>query len=167
MRKLIAVTLLSILFTPFLKAEVVKNIQISGNKRVSNETIKIYGEIKVGKDYSEQGLNKILNNLYETNFFQDVKIELNNGNLKVNLIEYPVINSLILIGEKSNKYKEQIKKIIVSKEKDSFIKTNISRDVELIKKLYSSVGYNLVTVVVDNSEASSAGRMPDYRGGVL
>ena len=79
MRKLIAVTLLSILFTPFLKAEVVKNIQISGNKRVSNETIKIYGEIKVGKDYSEQGLNKILNNLYETNFFQDVKIELNNG----------------------------------------------------------------------------------------
>ena len=159
MRKLIAVTLLSILFTPFLKAEVVKNIQISGNKRVSNETIKIYGEIKVGKDYSEQGLNKILNNLYETNFFQDVKIELNNGNLKVNLIEYPVINSLILIGEKSNKYKEQIKKIIVSKEKDSFIKTNISRDVELIKKLYSSVGYNLVTVDTKISELDNKNKV--------
>ena len=33
-----------------------------------------------------------------------------------------------------------------SKEKGSFIRTNIARDVELIKKLYSSVGYNFLKV---------------------
>jgi len=152
MHKILAIILISVFFSTFLKAEVVKQIEISGNKRVSDETVKIYGEIQAGKDYSEQDLNKILNNLYSTNFFKDVKISLNNGSLKVGLIEYPVINSLVLLGEKSNKYKEQIKKIILSKEKDSFIKTNISRDVELIKKLYSSVGYNLVTVDTKISE---------------
>ena len=152
MHKILAILLISVFFSTFLKAEVVKQIEISGNKRVSDETVKIYGEIQAGKDYSEQDLNKILNNLYSTNFFKDVKISLNNGSLKVGLIEYPVINSLVLLGEKSNKYKEQIKKIILSKEKDSFIKTNISRDVELIKKLYSSVGYNLVTVDTKISE---------------
>jgi len=152
MYKILVITLISVIFSTFLKAEVVKQIEISGNKRVSDETVKIYGEIKAGKDYSEQDLNKILNNLYSTNFFKDVKISLDKGRLKVGLIEYPVINSLVLLGEKSNKYKEQIKKIILSKEKDSFIKTNISRDVELIKKLYSSVGYNLVTVDTKISE---------------
>ena len=152
MHKILAIILISVFLSTFLKAEVVKQIEISGNKRVSDETVKIYGEIQAGKDYSEQDLNKILNNLYSTNFFKDVKISLNNGSLKVGLIEYPVINSLVLLGEKSNKYKEQIKKIILSKEKDSFIKTNISRDVELIKKLYSSVGYNLVTVDTKISE---------------
>ena len=159
MRRLIVVTLLSIFFSTFLKAEAVKQILISGNKRVSDETVKIYGNVSVGKDYSEQDLNKILNNLYSTSFFSDVKIKLDNGKLQINLIEYSVINSLIILGEDSTKYKEQIRKIMLSKEKDSFIKTNISKDVELIKKLYSSAGYNLVTVDIKISELDSNDRV--------
>jgi len=152
MRKLITVTLLSIFFSTFLKAEIVDKVQIAGNKRVSDETVMIYGDINLGKDYSEQDLNKVLNNLYSTNFFEDVKLELNNGSLKINLIEFSVINKLIVLGETSSKYKEQIRKILLSKEKDSFIKSNISKDVELIKKLYSSAGYNFVTVDTKISE---------------
>jgi len=146
MRKIILILVLTFLATSFSKAEVVQKVTILGNKRVSDETIKIYGDIKIGKNYNEQDLNKVLNNLYSTNFFKDVRVEIKNGDLKVNLVEYPVINTLILVGEQSNKYKEEIKKIILSKEKDSFIKSNISRDVELIKQLYSSVGYNFVKV---------------------
>ncbi len=146
MRNLIIALLVSIFIPSFLTAEIVKQIQISGNKRVSEETIKIYGEIQLNKDYSASNLNQILNNLYSTNFFEDVKITLENGILKVDLKEHPVINRLIILGEKSNKYSEQIKKIIKSKAKDSFIQNNIVKDVELIEKLYSSLGYNSVTV---------------------
>ena len=104
MRKIFFITFISFLLTSFVKAEIIKQVTISGNKRVSEETIKIYGNIKIGKNYSEQDLDKVLNDLYSTNFFRDVRVELTNGNLKVNLIEYPVINTLILLGEKSNKY---------------------------------------------------------------
>jgi outer membrane protein insertion porin family len=97
MRKLITVTLLSIFFSTFLKAEIVDKVQIAGNKRVSDETVMIYGDINLGKDYSEQDLNKVLNNLYSTNFFEDVKLELNNGSLKINLIEFSVINKQIVL----------------------------------------------------------------------
>ena len=159
MRRLITVILFSIFLSTFLKAEIVNQIQISGNKRVSNETVMIYGNINSGKDYTEQDLNKILNNLYSTNFFKDVKINLKNGNLKINLVEYSVINQLIILGEDSSKYKEQIRKILISKEKDSFIKTNISKDVEVIKKLYSSVGYNLVTVDTKFNELESGNKV--------
>ena len=88
-------------------AEVIKKVDISGNSRISEETIKIYGGIEINKNYSEQDLNKILNNLYSTNFFKDVKIELANNILSINLIEHPVINQLVILGEPSNKYKEQ------------------------------------------------------------
>jgi len=146
MHKLIIFILISFLYTNFLPAEVINKIKIKGNKRVGVETIKIYGDIVINKNYSEQDLNKILNNLYSTNFFEDVNINLTNGVLTVKLKEYPVINQLIILGEPSTKYKEQIQKIISLKEKDSFIKNNLLNDIEIIKSLYNSSGYNFVDI---------------------
>ena len=146
MRKLLFTTLIYLFYSLPTMAEVVNKINISGNSRVSNETIKIYGGIKINENYTEQDLNRILNNLFSTNFFEDVQVELSNNILNINLIEHPVINQLILIGEPSNKYKEQIRKLIKSKEKDSYIKNNIANDVEIIKKIYASQGYNFTEV---------------------
>ncbi len=156
MRKLFIITLIYLFYSSPIMAEVIKKINISGNSRVSEETIKIYGDIKINQDYTEKDLNKILNNLFSTNFFEDVQIELSNNILSINLIEHPVINQLIIIGEPSKKYKEQIIKLIQSKEKDSYIKNNIAKDVDTIKQLYASLGYNFTEVdtkvrKVDNS----------------
>ena len=135
-----------ILFSFKVNAEALNKIEINGNLRVSDETIIIYGEINKNEDYSEQDLNRIINNLYSTNFFEDVKLEIKNNILKVNLVEYPVINNLIILGEPSQKYKEQIIKIMSLKGKDSFIRNYLSSDVEKIKKLYAAVGYNFTEV---------------------
>ena len=132
----------SILCYTSLQAEIVKSIVIEGNKRVSTETIKIYGGIEINKDYSNKDLNNVLKDLYETDFFEDVKLELKNNVLKVQLKEYPFINQLVIIGEKSKRYRDQIKKIIKLKEKKSFIKSYLAKDIESIKSLYSSIGYN-------------------------
>jgi outer membrane protein insertion porin family len=137
-----------VLFFSFsnLNAEIVKQIIINGNERVSNETIKIYGKIDLQKDYSEKDIDSILKNLYETNFFEDIKVSLSNNILKINLKEFPIINQLIVAGEKSTRYVDQIKKIMVLKEKKSFIKSNLAKDVDRIKNLYSSLGYNSTIV---------------------
>ena len=137
-----------------LNAEVLNNLQISGNERVSNETIKIYGKIEMNKDYSENDLNKILKNLYETNFFEDVKVFTSNSVLKIQVKEYPFVDKLIVIGEKSNNYKENIKKLINTKQRRSFIKSNLAKDVEIIKSLYSSAGYNSAKVEIKTKEIS-------------
>ena len=52
MRRLITVILFSIFLSTFLKAEIVNQIQISGNKRVSNETVMIYGNINSKFSYN-------------------------------------------------------------------------------------------------------------------
>ena len=147
MKKLLSI-ILSVLFIAGSSfAEIVNEIQISGNKRVSDETVKVYGEIKPeGSDFSNSDINNILKNLYSTNFFEDVNVEIRNKKLIINLIEYPVINEIVLIGEQNTRVKNQIKKIISSKEKNSFIKNNINKDVNLIKKLYSSLGYKFSKV---------------------
>ncbi len=148
MRKLLIIFLISLFYSSSTIAEVVKEINISGNSRVNEETVKIYGDIKINQNYTEQDLNRILNNLFSTNFFEDVQIELSNNILNIKLIEHPVINELIIIGEPSNKYREQIRQIIQSKEKDSYIKNYITKDIETIKQLYASTGFNFTEVDV-------------------
>ena len=140
------ITLFFILFT-ISNAEIVKGIKIFGNERISDETIKVYGAIKEEKsDYTKQDLDSILKRIYETNFFKNVSVEIKNQFLVVNLEEYPVINQLVFLGEQSNRIKEQIIEFIKSKEKGSYIKNNIQEDINIIKTLYSSIGYNFADV---------------------
>ena len=146
MLKLITVFISFFLLISNLEAEVVSKLSIKGNQRVSTETIKVYGEIEIGKNYSDNDLNLILKKLYETDFFEDIKINLSNNVLTLNLKEYPIINQLIITGEDSNRYKEQIRKIIRLKQKGSFIRSYLSNDINLIKQLYSSLGYNFAEV---------------------
>ena len=152
----IIVTFCIIFFSTInLKAEIVKNLNISGNQRISDETIKIYGDIEINKKYNESEVNEILKNLYETNFFEDVNVTLNENTLAINVKEYPFVDKLIIVGEKSNNYKNQIEKIINTKQKRSFIKSFLAKDVELIKSLYSSAGFNSASVEIKTKELSN------------
>ena len=83
-------------------AEQVNSLVIDGNKRISDETIKVYGGIEINKDISENELNKIVRNLYSTNFFNDVSANIDSNTLYIKVSEYPLINQLVIIGENRN-----------------------------------------------------------------
>ena len=140
------VILILIFSTTKLFAERIQKIIIEGNARVSEETVKTYGEVQINDELDEKKLDDILRNLNSTDFFEDINVQFKNNILRISLKEYPVVNQLILTGEPSNKIKDQIKKIIRLKAKQSFIKSYLSSDVEMIKKLYSSIGYNFSDV---------------------
>jgi outer membrane protein insertion porin family len=129
-----------------LHAEMVQKVVVTGNDRISDETIKVYGEITLGKDYSIAEVNNILKNLYGTNFFDNVQVSINNATLNILVKEYAVINFIELEGEKSSRIKESILEKLSLKSKQSFIENNLSKDINLIKNIYSSIGFNFVNV---------------------
>ena len=53
---------------------------------------------------------------------------------------------MIIVGEKNKGYKEQIRKLISLKDKKAFIKSELANDLDIIKQLYSSLGYNFSEV---------------------
>ena len=111
MKKILIIIYL-LLFTNTLSAEIIKKIEIEGNERVSEETIKVYGGISINQEIDNLKINEIIKNLYSTNFFEDIKVSVTNKTLLIKLIEYPVINEIIIVGENAGKYKEAIKKNI-------------------------------------------------------
>ena len=140
------IILFFLFFFSGVRAEIVENVIVEGNKRISDETIKIYGEVELNKNFTESEINKVLTNLNSTNFFENIEIKLNNKTLKIIVKEFPFVNQLIILGEPKKGYKEEIEKLIQIKSKRPFIKANLANDIEIIKKLYSSLGYNFVKV---------------------
>ena len=145
MIKYISLLILIFFFTA-ANSEVIKKVKITGNERVGDETILVYGDIETNKDYSKSDLNQILKNLYSTNFFETIDLNIAQGTLNIKIKEYPIINSLELQGEKVKKIQEGILKTLQLKEKSSFIKAYLAQDIQIIKKIYSTLGFNFVEV---------------------
>ena len=105
-------------------AEVLKEIEINGNQRISKETIIVLGEIKKDVDYNNDSLNNILKNLYDTKFFNDIQLQLIEGKLILNLIENPIIENIEITGIKRKELTETLLEKINLKNRMSFTKVN-------------------------------------------
>ena len=142
-----------ILFFIFLSAhshsEVVKKIEIKGNERISAETITIFGDISVGKNYEISDINSLIKKLYDTTFFSNISVVVKNNILSVTVKENPIINSITFEGEKAKKYKEKIRELLSLRENSSFVDNNIKSDINLIKDFYRSIGFYFVKIDVE------------------
>ena len=59
-----------LLFFKSANAIDINNIAIKGNERISDETIILFSDINIGDEITNNKLNQIIKNLYETNFLR-------------------------------------------------------------------------------------------------
>ena len=136
------------------QAVVIKDIKISNNKRITEETIITYGNIQLNKDYNQKELNKIIKDLYDTNFFKRISIKIDGETLILNVEENKIIQSVRIEGVKSKKIKEAILKNLFSKDKSPFLIEKVKIDVNRIKTSLNNIGYYLSDVkskILENS----------------
>tara|TARA_B100001123_G_scaffold387096_1_gene462089 strand:- start:2727 stop:4970 length:2244 start_codon:yes stop_codon:yes gene_type:complete len=137
------------LFVVNSHSEVVKTIEIKGNERISSETIIVFGDILIGKDYKSSDVNQLIKKLFDTSFFSDISINLANNKLSITVKENPIINSIVFKGEKAKKFKEKILELVALKEKASYIEGSVKNDTNLIKEFYKSLGFYFVKIDVE------------------
>ncbi len=136
------------------KADVIKDVKLENSKRISKESIIAFGNIKLGKDYSELEINQILLDLYETNFFSDIRLKVENNILIINVDEKKIIQTILLEGIKSKENTANILKQLSLKDKSPFDKFTAEQDLIKIKSALSRSGYYFAKVDVkikDNS----------------
>ena len=122
-------------------AEVITDINVAGNKRISKETLIVFGEISKGSDYSQDDLNIILKKIYATNFFKNINISIENSILNINVVENPIISSVEFNGIRSEKLREFIMDKISLKERSSFMQSKFLNDLSFVKNTLTSTGY--------------------------
>ena len=132
----------------FSNADTVKNIVINGNERISDETILVFSSIKIGDEINNKKLNEIVNNLYDTNFFDNVSTIFENQILQIEILESPIIDNVIFKGIKSKTLKSTITKNILLKTRSSFNKYQAEKDKLEILKSLKNLGYYNSTIEI-------------------
>jgi len=102
----IILSIILIIFTNSINAENITKIHVLGNERVSDKTIILFSELDTDISVDSLTINDAIQKLYETNFFQDINISFNEGVLKIEVVENPIVQSIIINGIKKKNIKE-------------------------------------------------------------
>ena len=137
-------------------AEILNQFTITGNDRVSQQTIINFSEVKVGDDLNNDDLNKILKNIYSTNFFENVNVSIKKNILTVNVTEYPIIQEIIFNGIKAEKIRTALRDEVFLKEKNPYNKIFLEKDLTTVLNVFRSIGYYFAKVDV-NEEKNTNG----------
>jgi outer membrane protein insertion porin family len=135
------VFLISILFTVNAFSTTLNKIEVSGNDRISDETIKLFISVNINDDIDDNKLNKILKDLYETNFFKNVSLKFDNQILFINVLENPIIENIIYKGIKSNRILDIIKKETNIKSRSSYNENIIKKEKIKIQYILKNLGF--------------------------
>ena len=129
------------MFITYSFAEIVNDIKVLGNKRISKETILVLGKIDLGVDYNDNKLNSVFKNLYESDFFKKIEFNVNNSILEIIIVENPIIEDLQITGIKSQNLTDFILDKINLGSRKSYIESTYLSDLNLIKNIIKSNGY--------------------------
>ena len=104
------------------------NIIINGNERISDETILVFSELSKVDFLDENSINLILKKLYQSGFFKDVIVRIENKDLIIEVSEKPIIQSVVIEGIKKKKSEEEIYKLLSLKDRSSFNTNSVKQD---------------------------------------
>ncbi|WP_310468287.1 outer membrane protein assembly factor BamA [Sphingomonas sp.] len=118
----------------------IRSIAVRGHERLEPETVRSYANLAPGQEYTAETLDTALKALYATELFADVTITgAETGDIVVNVRENPVINRIVLEGNKRLKSDKILPEIKLAP-RQIFTRSKARADVERIIELYKRQG---------------------------
>jgi outer membrane protein insertion porin family len=131
---------------PLPATRVIHSIEVTGNQRLEADTVRSYVKLHPGDSYTNADLDQAIKDLYGSELFADVIISgADTGNLVIQVRENPVINRIVLEGNKRIK-EEKIRPEIKLAPRQIFTRSKARADVTRIIELYKRQGRYAATV---------------------
>lgn len=123
----------------------IRTITVEGSQRLEPDTVRSYIDLKPGEPYNREALDRALKALFATELFADVQIRDNAGALVITVKENPVINRIVLEGNKRLK-EDKIRPEIRLAPRQIFSRSKVRADIARIIELYRRQGRFAATV---------------------
>ena len=121
------------------QAEIIQSIAVTGTQRLEADTVRSYIRLRAGQPWTQVAADQALKDLYATELFADVSIRNANGDVTIEVRENPVINRIILEGNKRLK-NEKIEPEIKLAPRQIYSRSKVRADVARIVELYKRQG---------------------------
>ena len=125
--------------------DVIQSITVVGTQRLEPDTVCSYIRLRTGQPWSQSNADQALKDLFSTELFADVGIRNNNGSVVIEVKENPVVNRIILEGNKRIKNDKILPEIKLSA-RQIFSRSKVRADVARIVELYKRQGRFAATV---------------------
>jgi outer membrane protein insertion porin family len=149
-----SVCLIFLFFSSHAVSEILNKIEINGNDRISDETIKLFISVDINDQINDVKLNKILKDLYETNFFNDITLKFDDQILLIDVKENPIIEKINYKGLKSKRILDIIKQETLIKQRSSYNENSIKKEKIKIENILKNLGYynSKLNIFVEQSQ---------------
>ena len=147
---------LSLVFFSFITVAQENNLKINkiiinGEKRLSESFILNYLPNYPDTKFSNEVLNNFTKDLYKTELFENINIEIKDDVLVVTLKEFPIVNEISFIGNDIIE-NDQLLEIISIKPRDIFNNENLNIAAEQIKTEYQKIGRYLAEIKINKMD---------------
>jgi outer membrane protein insertion porin family len=119
--------------------QVITSITVEGVQRLEPDTVLSYVKMRVGQTYSQVAADQVLKDLNATELFSDLQVRNDNGHVTITVQENPVINRIVLEGNKHLK-EDKINPEIKLAPRQIFTRSKVRADVARIIELYKRQG---------------------------
>jgi outer membrane protein insertion porin family len=126
-------------------AQNIQTIVVQGAQRLEPDTILSYIRLRPGQPYTQAAADQALKDLFATELFADVQVRNENGIVVIEVKENPVINRIILEGNKRIKDEKILPEIKLAP-RQIFTRSKVRADVARIIELYKRQGRFAATV---------------------
>ncbi|RSY90645.1 outer membrane protein assembly factor BamA [Sphingomonas koreensis] len=121
-------------------ARTIRSLRVEGTQRLEPETVLSYTRLRVGLSYTTEILDQAIRDLLASELLADVTIEgVESGDIVVRVRENPIINRVVLEGNKRLKNDKIVKEIKLAP-RQMFTRTAVRADVARIVELYRRQG---------------------------
>ncbi|MFL0356960.1 outer membrane protein assembly factor BamA [Erythrobacter sp. GH1-10] len=124
---------------PAPSENVIRSISVSGAERLEPTTILSYIRLRVGQEYTSVAADEALKDLGATELFSNFSIRNDAGNVVITVTENPVINRIVLEGNKRLDNDKILPEIKLAP-RQIFTRSKVRADVARIIELYKRQG---------------------------
>ena len=118
---------------------VIRDIRVTGNRRVEPETVRSYLRFNVGDAYDPAKVDQSIKALFATSLFSDVRIDREGNGVLITVVENPIVNQVAFEGN-SEVDKDTLKNEVQLKPRSVFTRARVQADVQRILDVYQRQG---------------------------
>jgi outer membrane protein insertion porin family len=119
--------------------DVIRDIRVTGNRRVEPETVRSYLRFNIGDPYDPAKVDQSIKSLFATGLFSDVRIDRDGAGVLITVVENPIVNQVAFEGN-SEVDKDTLKNEVQLKPRSVFTRARVQADVQRILDVYRRQG---------------------------